>query len=86
MLWGARNEIANLLKRLPPSFYHHFQPDVIGFVVGFSFFLPAELFGHADFVDHSLPLRSAVARETYRTAELSDTPLVRLNHTHNEHP
>jgi hypothetical protein len=68
------------------SFSHHFQPDVIGFVVCFSFFLSAELIGHADFVDHVLPLRSAVARAIYQTAELSDRPRVRLNHTHNEHP
>jgi hypothetical protein len=52
----------------------------------FLFCLQHALFGRADFVDHDLPLRSAVARAIYQTAELSDRPRVRLNHTHNEHP
>jgi hypothetical protein len=80
---------------------HHFQPDVIGFVVCFlsssirdrlTWWLRPEglvvpsLIGHAEFVDHVLPLRSAGARAIYQTAELSDRPRVRLNHTHNEHP
>jgi hypothetical protein len=56
------------------------------FVVLFVFLLSAALIGHAEFVDHVLPLRSAVARAIYQTAELSDRPRVRLNHTHNEHP
>jgi hypothetical protein len=57
---------------------------LVCFVFFFSF--QHALFGRADFVDHDLPLRSAVARAIYQTAELSDRPRVRLNHTHNEHP
>jgi hypothetical protein len=55
-------------------------------LVCFVFFFQHALIGHAEFVDHVRPLRSAVARAIYRTAELSDRPRVRLNHTHNEHP
>ena len=56
--------------------------------VGFVFFFVFQhaLIGRAEFVDHVLPFRSAVARAIYQTAELSDRPRVRLNHTHNEHP
>ena len=64
----------------------HFKHDLLSLFGLFCCFLSARLIGHAEFVDHVLPLRSAVARAIYQTAELSDRPRVRLNHTHNEHP
>jgi hypothetical protein len=67
MVWGA--EWPNIPTGCPSRSHHHFQPDVLPvWFVLFSFFFQHALIGHADFVDQSLPLRLAVAQETYRTA------------------
>src|SRR5260370_7366034 len=81
-----KSRIANEVNGFRASFSPHFQPDVIGFVVCFSFFLSAELIGRADFVVHNLPFRSAVPPPLYRTAELSHRPPAPPNHTPNQHP
>jgi hypothetical protein len=63
------NKFLRIHNAFGPPALQHFKPDVLPFgLFCFLFSFQHALFGRADFVDHDLPLRSAVARAVYRTA------------------